>query len=52
MLVPPPVDANRRTHLANERTFLAWWRPEGRSWPYPVVGAGYAVLLVLVIASP
>lgn len=22
----PPVDANRRTHLANERTFLAWWR--------------------------
>jgi len=20
------VDASRRTHLANERTFLAWWR--------------------------
>lgn len=20
------VDATRRTHLANERTFLAWWR--------------------------
>jgi putative membrane protein len=25
--VPPPaVDATRRTRLANERTFLAWWR--------------------------
>jgi uncharacterized membrane protein YidH (DUF202 family) len=23
---PPAVDATRRTRLANERTFLAWWR--------------------------
>lgn len=23
---PPGVDATRRTRLANERTFLAWWR--------------------------
>jgi putative membrane protein len=22
----PTVDATRRTHLANERTYLAWWR--------------------------
>lgn len=22
----PAVDATRRTHLANERTYLAWWR--------------------------
>lgn len=21
-----PADASRRTHLANERTYLAWWR--------------------------
>jgi putative membrane protein len=24
--VPATVDATRRTRLANERTFLAWWR--------------------------
>jgi putative membrane protein len=23
---PQTVDATRRTHLANERTYLAWWR--------------------------
>jgi putative membrane protein len=23
---PEHVDATRRTHLANERTYLAWWR--------------------------
>jgi uncharacterized membrane protein YidH (DUF202 family) len=23
---PPATDATRRTRLANERTFLAWWR--------------------------
>lgn len=23
---PETVDASRRTHLANERTYLAWWR--------------------------
>ena len=26
MSAPPAVDATRRTRLANERTFLAWWR--------------------------
>jgi putative membrane protein len=25
-LLPEAVDATRRTHLANERTQLAWWR--------------------------
>lgn len=24
--LPPATDATRRTRLANERTFLAWWR--------------------------
>ncbi|MGZ8666644.1 MAG: YidH family protein [Solirubrobacterales bacterium] len=63
-------DATRRTHLANERTQLAWWRtgltalavalaigrvvPElGGSptrWPYSVVGAGFAVYGVALIA--
>jgi putative membrane protein len=58
-------DATRRTRLANERTYLAWWRsgltslavsfavgkivPDlGKSstpsWPFEVVGAGFAVL--------
>jgi putative membrane protein len=26
MSTPPAVDATRRTRLANERTFLSWWR--------------------------
>lgn len=26
MSEPDPVDATRRTHLASERTELAWWR--------------------------
>ena len=62
------ADATRRTHLANERTYLAWWRtgltalavslavgrivPElisGTSWPYVVLGAGYAVLGIVFI---
>lgn len=25
-MTPPAVDATRRTRLANERTFLSWWR--------------------------
>jgi inner membrane protein YidH len=56
-------DATRRTRLATERTYLAWWRsgltalavgltagrivPElsqGASWPYELLGVGYAVL--------
>jgi putative membrane protein len=57
------ADVTRRTRLAAERTWLAWWRTgiaasaasvgvgavvpqlvEGTSWPYVVLGAGYAVL--------
>ncbi len=62
-------DATRRTHLANERTYLAWWRTgltclavslgagklvpsiaDQTSWPYQVLGAGFAVLGVAFIA--
>ena len=62
-------DATRRTRLANERTYLAWWRTgltafavslgagklvpaltgETR-WPYVVVGVGFALLGVVVVA--
>ena len=58
------LDATRRTRLANERTYLAWWRTgltslavalaagkvvpqltnESDTWPYQVVGAGFALL--------
>ncbi len=37
------VDATRRTYLAAERTYLAWWR-EGGFWP-----PGAAVLAVLAV---
>jgi inner membrane protein YidH len=56
------VDVTRRTRLAAERTWLAWWRSgiaaataslavgglvpqliDGSSWPYVVLGAGYAI---------
>src|ERR671937_787305 len=62
-------DATRRTRLANERTYLAWWRtgltafavsigsgkliPEltsGTSWPYTVIGIGFAMLGVVCCA--
>ncbi len=62
------VDATRRTHLASERTYLAWWRTgltsltvgigagkivpaltSGATWPYTVIGAGFAVLGVICI---
>jgi putative membrane protein len=62
-------DATRRTRLANERTYLAWWRtglttfavslaagklvPElssGASWPYEVLGVGFALVGLLFIA--
>jgi putative membrane protein len=62
------ADATRRTHLASERTYLAWWRTgltaltvgigagrivpaltSGATWPYTIVGAGYAVLGVVCI---
>ena len=62
-------DATRRTRLANERTYLAWWRTgltalavslaAGKvvpqlsgtksTWPYQVVGAGFAVLGIACI---
>jgi putative membrane protein len=63
------VDATRRTHLASERTFLAWWRTgltsltvgigagklvpaltSGVTWPYTVIGAGFALLGIVCIA--
>jgi putative membrane protein len=59
------ADVTRRTRLAGERTWLAWWRsgiaattasiavgafvPElldGASWPYVLLGVGYALLAV------
>ena len=62
-------DATRRTRLANERTYLAWWRTgltafavslgagklvpaltDETSWPYAVVGVGFALLGVAFIA--
>jgi putative membrane protein len=63
------VDATRRTHLASERTYLAWWRTgltsvtvgigagrvvpaltSGATWPYALIGAGFALLGVICIA--
>jgi putative membrane protein len=63
-------DATRRTRLANERTYLAWWRtgltslavslaagkvvPQlsnaQRTWPYQLIGAGFAVIGIACIA--
>jgi putative membrane protein len=63
-------DATRRTRLANERTYLAWWRtgltslavslaagkvvPQlsntHHTWPYQVIGAGFAVIGIGCIA--
>ena len=56
------VDVTRRTRLAAERTWLAWWRSgiaaataalavgglvpqlvDGATWPYILLGAGYAI---------
>jgi putative membrane protein len=66
-VTPPPADIDqaRRTSMAAERTWLAWWRTAlaatvgalgvGRlapellsvsSWPYVVLGCGYAALAV------
>lgn len=61
-------DAMRRTQLANERTYLAWWRTgltclavafgtgklvpslsNGTSWPYTVLGAGFAIIGLVFI---
>jgi putative membrane protein len=66
----PAEDATRRTRLANERTYLAWWRtgltslavslaagkvvPQlsgtNRTWPYQVIGAGFALIGIGCIA--
>jgi putative membrane protein len=62
-------DATRRTRLANERTYLAWWRTgltalavafgagkivpalaAGPQWPYTIVGVGFALVGVALIA--
>lgn len=63
-------DATRRSRLANERTYLAWWRtgltslavslaagkvvPQlsntNHTWPYQVIGAGFAVIGIGCIA--
>ena len=62
-------DATRRTRLANERTYLAWWRTgltafavslgagklvpaltDETSWPYAVVGVGFALLGLAFVA--
>ncbi|HZO35484.1 MAG TPA: DUF202 domain-containing protein [Solirubrobacteraceae bacterium] len=63
--MPPEIDQARRTSMAAERTWLAWWRtalaasvgalgvgrlaPEvldGATWPYVLLGCGYALLAV------
>jgi putative membrane protein len=63
------VDATRRTRLANERTYLAWWRTglsafavslgagkivpaltKEPRWPYTLVGVGFALLGVVLVA--
>ena len=69
MAEPDPVDASRRTRLANERTYLAWVRTSLTAlavavgagkivpglthvtrWPFEVLGAGFAVFAVALIA--
>jgi putative membrane protein len=64
-----PRDATRRTRLANERTYLAWWRTgltsfavalaagklipalvDVPSWPYTLLGLGFAVLGIAFVA--
>ena len=64
------ADVTRRTRLAAERTWLAWWRTgiavttasiavgglvpqlvEGTSWPYVVLGIGYALLAVAMFGA-
>jgi len=66
---PEPVDASRRTRLANERTYLAWVRTSLTAlavavgagkivpglarvtrWPFEVLGAGFAVFAIALIA--
>jgi putative membrane protein len=69
MTEPEPVDASRRTRLANERTYLAWMRTSLTAlavavgagkivpglahvtrWPFELLGAGFAVFAVALIA--
>ena len=70
MTEPGVEDATRRTRLANERTYLAWWRTGltalavcvgvgrlvpsvggGTHWPYVVLGVGYGILGLALIAA-
>ncbi|HUK97656.1 MAG TPA: DUF202 domain-containing protein [Gaiellaceae bacterium] len=69
MTEPGVEDATRRTRLANERTYLAWWRTGiaslavgigigrllaetagGAQWPYRLVGVGFGVLGLVILA--
>jgi putative membrane protein len=69
MAEPSDLDQTRRTSMAAERTWLAWWRTslaatagalavgrfapellEVASWPYIVLGCGYAALAVGLLA--
>ena len=64
------AESSYRTHLAAERTWLAWWRtalaaaaaglavgrllPEvtaGTTWPYVVLGSGYALVAVALMVG-
>jgi putative membrane protein len=53
------TDVTRRTHLAAERTWLAWWRtggvvPQlvgGNRTPYVILGSGYAVLAAAIFVA-
>jgi inner membrane protein YidH len=70
MTEPGVEDATRRTRLANERTYLAWWRTGltalavcvgvgrlvpsvsgGTRWPYVVLGVGYGIVGIALIAA-
>ena len=66
MTGPGIEDATRRTRLANERTYLAWWRTgltalavsvgvgrlaSGAHWPYEALGVGYGVLGIAFVAT-
>jgi uncharacterized membrane protein YidH (DUF202 family) len=69
-LSPTELDQARRTSMAAERTWLAWWRSAlaasvgalgvGRlapevldvaSWPYVLLGCGYAALAVGLLVA-
>jgi putative membrane protein len=70
MAEPSELDQTRRTSMAAERTWLAWWRTslaatagalavgrfapellEVSSWPYIVLGCGYAALAIGLLVT-